>query len=172
MYARYRCASRRAYFSSLRSARRKNERERDLENYLEQTARLQVILHLGRICRADRRRSCSCQQSWAAIWTGSAAMMSEAIHSIVDTTKRNLICSTESIAPGGKPTEITHLVMEGKCIFWSFVVSLLIFAFGAGFSIYEGVHRIRYPAPIQAPIVSCVVLALAFLLKAARGCIH
>jgi hypothetical protein len=117
MYARYRCASRRAYFSSLRSARRKNERERDLENYLEQTARLQVILHLGRICRADRRRSCSCQQSWAAIWTGSAAVMSEAIHSIVDTTKRNLICSTESIAPGGKPTEITHLVMEGKCIF-------------------------------------------------------
>jgi hypothetical protein len=53
----------------------------------------------------------------AAIWTGSAAMMSEAIHSIVDTTKRNLICSTESIAPGGKPTEITHLVMEGNCIF-------------------------------------------------------
>ena len=45
-------------------------------------------------------------------------------------------------------------------------------AFGAGFSIYEGVHRIRYPAPIQAPIVSYVVLALAFLLKAARGCIH
>jgi divalent metal cation (Fe/Co/Zn/Cd) transporter len=59
-----------------------------------------------------------------------------------------------------------------KLYFWSFVVSLLIFAFGAGFSIYEGVHRIRYPVPIQAPIVSYVVLALAFLLKAARGCIH
>jgi hypothetical protein len=45
------------------------------------------------------------------------------------------------------------------------LVSLLIFAFGAGFSIYEGTYRILYPVPIQSPIVSYVVLALAFLFE-------
>jgi divalent metal cation (Fe/Co/Zn/Cd) transporter len=49
--------------------------------------------------------------------------------------------------------------------FWSFVVSLLIFAFGAGFSIYEGAYRILYPVSIESPIVSYVVLALAFLFE-------
>ena len=46
-------------------------------------------------------------------------------------------------------------------------MSLLIFAFGAGFSIYEGINRNLYPTPIQSPIVSYIVLALAFLFEGA-----
>jgi divalent metal cation (Fe/Co/Zn/Cd) transporter len=99
----------------------------------------------------------------AAIWTGSAAM-SEAIHSIVDTT--NEILLLYGIHRSRRKADPDHPFGYGRELyFWSFVVSLLIFAFGAGFSIYEGVNRIRYPTPIQGPIVSYVVLALAFLFE-------
>jgi cation diffusion facilitator family transporter len=100
----------------------------------------------------------------AAIWTGSAAMTSEAIHSIVDTT--NEILLLYGIHRSRKKADTEHPFGYGRELyFWSFVVSLLIFAFGAGFSIYEGAYRILYPAPIQSPIVSYVVLALAFLFE-------
>ena len=101
----------------------------------------------------------------AAIWTGSAAMMSEAIHSIVDTT--NEIVLLYGIHRSRRKADPDHPFGYGRELyFWSFVVSLLIFAFGAGFSIYEGVNRIRYPVRrSRRPIVSYVVLALAFLFE-------
>ena len=100
----------------------------------------------------------------AAIWTGSATMTSEAIHSIVDTT--NEILLLYGIHRSRKKADTEHPFGYGRELyFWSFVVSLLIFAFGAGFSIYEGAYRILYPVPIQSPIVSYVVLALAFLFE-------
>lgn len=88
----------------------------------------------------------------AAIWTGSAAMTSEAIHSIVDTT--NEILLLHGIHRSGR-----------ELYFWSFVVSLLIFALGAGFSIYERICRVSYPVPIKSPVVSYVALALSFLFE-------
>ena len=100
----------------------------------------------------------------AAIWTGSAAMTSEAIHSIVDTT--NEILLLYGIHRSQQKADTDHPFGYGRELyFWSFVVSLLIFALGAGFSIYEGVYRVLYPAPIQSPLVSYVVLALAFLFE-------
>ena len=86
----------------------------------------------------------------AAIWTGSAAMTSEAIHSHRSRQK------PDTDHPFGHGREL---------YFWSFVVSLLIFALGAGFSIYEGIYRILYSTPIQSPVVSYIVLASAFLLE-------
>jgi cation diffusion facilitator family transporter len=100
----------------------------------------------------------------AAIWTGSAAMTSEAIHSIVDTTNEVLLLY--GIHRSRQKADIDHPFGYGRELyFWSFVVSLLIFALGAGFSIYEGVYRIVYPVPIESPVVSYVVLALAFLFE-------
>jgi cation diffusion facilitator family transporter len=100
----------------------------------------------------------------AAIWTGSAAMTSEAIHSIVDTT--NEILLLYGIHRSRRKADADHPFGHGRELyFWSFVVSLLIFALGAGFSIYEGVYRIVYPVPIQSPIVSYIVLALAFVFE-------
>jgi divalent metal cation (Fe/Co/Zn/Cd) transporter len=55
--------------------------------------------------------------------------------------------------------------MDEKIYFWSFVVSLLIFALGAGFAIYEGFSRILEPVPIESPVVSYVVFALAFVFE-------
>jgi cation diffusion facilitator family transporter len=100
----------------------------------------------------------------AAIWTGSATMASEAIHSIVDTT--NEILLLYGIHRSRQKADTDHPFGYGREIyFWSFVVSLLIFALGAGFSIYEGIYRILYPAPIRSPIVTYIVLALAFLFE-------
>ena len=84
----------------------------------------------------------------AAAWTGSAAMTSEAIHSVVDTT--NEILLLYGIHRSKQKADADHPFGHGREIyFWSFVVSLLIFALGAGFAIYEGVSRILDPVPIE-----------------------
>jgi cation diffusion facilitator family transporter len=102
----------------------------------------------------------------AAIWTGSAAMASEAIHSIVDTT--NEILLLYGIHRARQKPDTDHPFGHGKEVyFWSFVVSLLILSLGAGFSIYEGIHRVLVPVPIQSPKVGFIVLALAFLFEGA-----
>jgi cation diffusion facilitator family transporter len=104
----------------------------------------------------------------AAVWTGSAAMMNEAIHSFVDTTNEVLLLY--GIHSSRRKADADHPFGHGREVyFWSFVVSLLIFALGAGVSIYEGVSRILKPMPIESPIVSYIVLAVALSLRAARG---
>jgi cation diffusion facilitator family transporter len=100
----------------------------------------------------------------AAVWTGSAAMTSEAIHSAVDSA--NEILLLYGIHRSVQKPDSEHPFGYGRELyFWSFVVSLLIFALGAGFSIYEGIYRILYPVPIESPVVSYVVLALSFLFE-------
>jgi cation diffusion facilitator family transporter len=100
----------------------------------------------------------------AALWTGSAAMTSEAIHSIVDTS--NEILLLYGIRRAARKADIDHPFGHGREIyFWSFIVSLLIFALGAGVSIYEGVSRVVHPEPIRSPLVSYVVLALVFVFE-------
>jgi len=100
----------------------------------------------------------------AAAWTGSAAMTSEAIHSVGDST--NEILLLYGIHRSKQKADADHPFGHGREVyFWSFVVSLLIFALGAGFAIYEGVSRILEPVPIESPVVSYVVFALAFVFE-------
>ena len=100
----------------------------------------------------------------AAFWTGSAAMTSEAIHSAVDTT--NEILLLYGIRRARQRADVDHPFGYGREVyFWSFVVSLLIFALGAVVSIYDGVYRMLYPVPIRSPMVSYIVLALVFLFE-------
>src|ERR1700719_4257097 len=102
----------------------------------------------------------------AAVWTGSASMMSEAIHSFVDTTDEILLLY--GIHRSQQKADADHPFGYGREIyFWSFVVSLLIFALGAGFSIYVGVSRILTPVPIESAVVSYIVLGLAFIFEGA-----
>ena len=87
----------------------------------------------------------------AALWTGSASMASEAIHSIVDTS--NEILLLYGMRRAARKADPDHPLGYGREIyFWSFVVSLLIFALGAGFSLYEGVARVMQPEPIRSPL--------------------
>jgi len=100
----------------------------------------------------------------AALWTGSAAMASEAIHSIVDTSNEALLLY--GIRRAQRKADVDHPFGHGREIyFWSLVVSLLIFALGAGFSIYEGINRVVHPQPIRSPAVSYIVFGLAFLFE-------
>src|SRR6266481_5591705 len=99
----------------------------------------------------------------AAAVSGSAAITSEAVHSLVDTVNEVLLLY--GISRSARPADRTHPLGYGRELyFWSFVVALLIFALGAGVSAYEGFNRIVVPQPIERPRVIFAVLAasLAF----------
>ena len=100
----------------------------------------------------------------AAAITGSSAMLSEAIHSVVDSGDQVLLLYGQRRAQ--RPPHPEHPFGHGRELyFWSFVVALMIFALGAGVSIYEGILHIGHPQPITNPQVSYVVLALAFVFE-------
>ena len=96
----------------------------------------------------------------AASITHSVAMMSEAVHSTVDTSNELLLLYGSHRAEKAPTTE--HPLGFGReFYFWSFVVALLIFVAGAGVSIYQGVQHVLDPHPMEKPIVNYVVLLLS-----------
>jgi len=102
----------------------------------------------------------------AAGISGSSAMLSEAVHSVVDSGNEVLLLYGQHRA--GKPPDRTHPLGYGREIyFWSFVVALLIFALGAGVSIYEGIVHIQSPEPIRDPTLNFAVYAAAALFEGA-----
>ena len=101
----------------------------------------------------------------AAVFTGSSAMMSEGIHSLVDTGNQGLLLY--GMRKARQPADERHPFGYGaELYFWSFVVALLIFAVGAGVSIYEGVQKVLEPHPVNDPYVAYAVLGLAFIFEA------
>lgn len=102
----------------------------------------------------------------AAWWTGSSAMLSEAIHSLVDTVNQLLLLY--GIHRAARPPDELHPLGYGREIyFWSFVVALLMFTLGAGIACYEGVQHILNPHEIIDPKVSYIVLACAAVFEGA-----
>ncbi|HEY5673868.1 MAG TPA: cation diffusion facilitator family transporter [Malonomonas sp.] len=102
----------------------------------------------------------------AAAMTGSSAMLSEGIHSVVDTGNQLLLLL--GLHKAKKPANDRFPFGHGKEVyFWSFVVALLIFAVGAGVSLYEGVHHLLAPEPITDPYINYIVLGLAILFEGA-----
>lgn len=100
----------------------------------------------------------------AAAWTGSSAMLSEGIHSVVDTGNEILLLYGMRRSAGGPDRD--HPLGHGREIyFWSFVVALLVFTLGAGVSIYEGVTHILQPQAIEDVHVNYAVLALSALFE-------
>ena len=89
----------------------------------------------------------------AAAWTGSSAMLSEAVHSVVDTG--NSLLLLYGLHRAKQPPDHDHPLGYGREIyFWCFVVAVLVFALGAGVSIYEGITHIMNPEPIQNAAVN------------------
>ena len=102
----------------------------------------------------------------AAFVTGSSAMLSEGIHSLVDTGNQVLLL--HGLKQAKKPADEKFPFGHGKEIyFWSFIVAILIFALGGGISIYEGIQHLQHPKAIDKPLINYVVLGLAMLFEGA-----
>ena len=100
----------------------------------------------------------------AAMITGSSAMLTEGVHSVVDSTNQLLLMWGRRQST--KPPDKYHPFGYGRELyFWSFVVAVLVFSLGAGVSIYEGVIHIANPEEAVSPVVAYVVLLVAFLLE-------
>jgi cation diffusion facilitator family transporter len=97
----------------------------------------------------------------AAALTGSSAMLSEGVHSLVDTINELLLLY--GMKRARKPPDVSHPFGHGRELyFWSFIVALLVLALGAGVSLYEGIVHLQNPEPIEKPLVNYVVLAASF----------
>lgn len=102
----------------------------------------------------------------AAVFTGSSAMLSEAVHSLVDTGNQWLLLY--GLKRSRQPADEHHPFGYGmELYFWAFVVAILIFGLGAGISIYEGVQRVAQPHPMTDPYVNYAVLGLAMIFEGA-----
>jgi hypothetical protein len=94
----------------------------------------------------------------AAFFTGSAAIAAEGVHSVVDVGSGGLMLYGYRRAQLG-PSKRHPFGHGRELYFWSFVVALLFFTLGAGYSIFEGVRRILSPADIRSPLVIYIVPA-------------
>ena len=101
----------------------------------------------------------------AAAWTGSSAMLSEGVHSVVDTGNQALLIY--GIRRSRRPADQTHPFGYGpELYFWAFIVAIILFAAGSGVSIYEGIDKIRYPHEVEDIYVNFIVLGVAAVFEA------
>ena len=96
--------------------------------------------------------------------TGSSAMLSEAVHSIVDTGNQGLLLW--GMNRSSKPADERHPFGYGmELYFWTFVVAILIFAIGAGVSLYEGFSKLNHPKEVQHIYINYIVLGVAMVFE-------
>jgi len=100
----------------------------------------------------------------AGVMTGSSAMISEGIHSVVDTGNGGLLF--HGLRRSARAADTQHPFGHGMEIyFWSLIVAVSIFGIGGGMSIYEGVTHIQHPSPLENPTINYIVLAFAVLFE-------
>ncbi|MBE9502957.1 MAG: cation diffusion facilitator family transporter, partial [Proteobacteria bacterium] len=98
----------------------------------------------------------------AAIFTGSGAMMAEAIHSLADSGNQLLLIL--GLKHAKKPPTPDYPLGYGKAIyFWSFIVAIILFTLGGVYSVYEGIHKLKHPEPLASPMIAIGVLIFAII---------
>src|ERR1700704_2650401 len=94
--------------------------------------------------------------------SGSSGLLTEAIHSLVDSIDQVLLLVGHKRAR--RPADAAHPFGHGmEAYFWSFVVAIMVLLLGAVVSVLEGLHHLRAPATITSPRISFAVLAMAAL---------
>lgn len=109
----------------------------------------------------------------AAFYTGSGAMLAEAVHSLVDSSNQALLML--GIKHSKRPPNEDFPLGYGKSIyFWSFIVAVMLFSMGGLFSLYEGWHKLSHPEAIKAPLIAIGVLLFSIVAEsmAFAGCIR
>ena len=100
----------------------------------------------------------------AAAYTGSSAMLSEGVHSLVDSANELLLLY--GLKRSAQPPTASHPFGHGRELyFWSFIVALLVFALGALVSIYEGIGQLLEPEVVRNPLVNYVVLVVSMFFE-------
>jgi len=109
----------------------------------------------------------------AAYITKSGSMLAEAIHSLVDSSNQLLLLL--GLKKSRMPPSLDHPLGYGKSIyFWSFIVALILFSLGGVYAIYEGMHKLENPQPIESPLIAIGVLVFAVIAEGFSlwGCIR
>jgi len=100
----------------------------------------------------------------AAVFTKSGAMLAEALHSFSDCGNQVLLLI--GVKQARKPPSPRHPFGYGRAVyFWSFMVALMLFLGGGVFSIYEGVHKVREPEPLERVWLGLAILGVSLLLE-------
>jgi cation diffusion facilitator family transporter len=100
----------------------------------------------------------------AAVLTGSGAMLAETLHSFADCGNQLLLLL--GVKRSQKAPDATHPLGYGRALyFWSFMVALLLFAGGGVFSVYEGVHKILAPEPVDKVHIGLAILGLSIAIE-------
>ncbi len=100
----------------------------------------------------------------AAVMTGSGAMLAETIHSAADCANQVLLLV--GIKKAEKPADEQHPLGYGRSVyFWSFLVAMLLFSLGGMFSIYEGVHKLQHPEPVERLGIAVSILIFSLLIE-------
>ena len=100
----------------------------------------------------------------AAVVTNSGAMLAEAIHSFSDCGNQVLLLV--GVKQSKKPADSSHPFGYGRALYlWSFMVALMLFVGGGVFSIYEGVHKIQHPEPVERPLIGLIILGVSLVLE-------
>ena len=110
---------------------------------------------------------------FAAMVTGSGAMLAEAVHSLADCGNQGLLLLGMSQAK--RPASDEYPLGWGRALyFWSFLVAILLFSVGGMFSVYEGLHKLTHPEPRKWPWLALGVLLFGIVAEgiSMRGCMH
>ncbi|MGE5651201.1 cation diffusion facilitator family transporter [Noviherbaspirillum sp. UKPF54] len=100
----------------------------------------------------------------AALYTGSGAMLAEAIHSLSDCT--NQVFLLIGLKEAKKPANEFHPMGYGRVVyFWAMMVALLLFFLGGAFSVMEGISHLRHPEPLSSPLVALMILGVSVVLE-------